>query len=720
MADKKRKLVVEILGENGSLARAIDEADGKLDGFANKMEALGGKLRSLGTSLTLGVTLPIAAVGGVAFKMAADLQDAMGATDQIYKGAADSVKAWAEKLPAYYGIAQGEALSYANIMGSLLQNLGGLTEEQAAVQSAALTQLAGDLAAMYGGSTEQAVNAMTSALKGNTEMLDNYGISVTAASLKQRAMEMGISSGNEVLTDQQKQAAMLSIIWEQTGAAQGQAAREAGGASGQLRTLTTEAKNLATDLGTKLLPIGIKVLEFVRGLMDRFTSLSPTMQNVILIVAGLAAALGPVIYLVGVLATVIGFVATPVGAVVAVIAALVAAFVYFYKTNEGFREWVNGIVSSVRDGLGRAFEWLRDTVLPAVIEAFQRIAEKVGPMLSEAFAWISDVALPKLVEAFEWLSVRVAPVVQALGEFIAAYFQRNVETILWAADAISTAVHAIAAVFEWLWPVIQRVWQTIAEQVDAAIRIISEVIRFVTAVIKGDWSGAWDAIKGIASAVWDGLVSIVRLGGDAIYALVSWVIGAIPGVFSAAWNAVTSALGSAWNLIYQGVKWQIDNLVGFVWGLPGRIFDMFKGAGSWLIDAGKSIMRGLLEGLKDAWRAVADWVGSVGGKIADLKGPLEYDAKLLIPAGQKIMDGLGVGLRDGFKDVSKLVGGMAPDISAAVGAGPLSGASGGGSVQVIIQGSILHDMVGPVIDAVERGVRQGHQMPHLKALVGPS
>ena len=114
--------------------------------------------------------------------MAADLQDALGATDEIFKKAADSVKSWADELESYYGIAQGEALEYANMMGTLLMNIGGLTEEEAAKQAQILVQLAGDLTAMFGGETSSAIQALTGALKGNTAMLDNYGVPVMTLS----------------------------------------------------------------------------------------------------------------------------------------------------------------------------------------------------------------------------------------------------------------------------------------------------------------------------------------------------------------------------------------------------------------------------------------------------------------------------------------------------------------------------------------------------------
>ena len=131
-----------------------------------------------------------------------------------------------------YGVAKSEALEYANLMGSMLTNIGGLTEEQAAKQSASLIELAGDLSAMFGGSTESAVKTLTGALKGNNAMLDNYGMAVTDSLVKARAFELGLAAQGEELSLNAKQAATLSfdLYGNKQGAAQGQAAREADGA----------------------------------------------------------------------------------------------------------------------------------------------------------------------------------------------------------------------------------------------------------------------------------------------------------------------------------------------------------------------------------------------------------------------------------------------------------------------------------------------------------
>lgn len=144
-----------------------------LDKVSSKLNSVGDKLQSVGKELITKVTLPIAGVGIASFKMAADMEDALGATDQIYKGSSDAVKKWASDLESYYGIAGSEALEYANMMGTMLVNIGGLTEEEASKQAQTLIELAGDLTAMYGGTTQDAVRALTGALKGNNTIKRN-------------------------------------------------------------------------------------------------------------------------------------------------------------------------------------------------------------------------------------------------------------------------------------------------------------------------------------------------------------------------------------------------------------------------------------------------------------------------------------------------------------------------------------------------------------------
>lgn len=306
-----------------SISRELAAASSKASQFGeamqragDKMKETGGKIKGVGDDLTTKVTLPLAAVGAAGFAMAADLQDAMGATDQIFKSAAGEMKNWASSLESFYGIAEGEALQYANTMGAMLQNIGGLSEAEAAKQAQILTELAGDLSAMFGGTTESAIQALTGALKGNNAMLDNYGMGVNEATIKTKALEMGLYDGKGAMDLSTKQAATLALIMEQTADAQGQAGREAEGASGTMKAFATEVKNLATEIGNVLLPIITPLINKAKEFVAGFKSMDDSTKELIVKIGLFAAAIGPVLVVLGTLITSVGTITAAVGGVI--------------------------------------------------------------------------------------------------------------------------------------------------------------------------------------------------------------------------------------------------------------------------------------------------------------------------------------------------------------------------------------------------------------------
>lgn len=407
-------LAVSIVGDPRNLEKTFDGVNKQIDNFSKKMQDAGKKISKVGKDLSLKVTAPIVAAGGMAFKLAADFEDALGATDQIFKSSAENMKSWADSLESYYGIAKGEALEYANMMGSMLINIGGLTEQEAAKQAQTLIKLAGDLTAMYGGTTEDAVRALTGALKGNNTMLDNYGMAVNDAMIKTKALEMGLIGEGEQLTLAAKQAATLALIMEQTGAAQGQAAREADGASGTMRAFTTEIKNLGTELGQVLTPIITPFIAQIRDLISNFREMSPETQKLIVTIAGIAAAIGPVLIVVGNMITAIGAIASvvskagvvikgvgavisgvaagPIALIIAGIAALAAIVYTVIKNWEPIKEFftnlwnrIKGIFSGAMQAIGNFITEKFNAVVSflggirdKIIGVFQRVKDRIA------------------------------------------------------------------------------------------------------------------------------------------------------------------------------------------------------------------------------------------------------------------------------------------------------------------------------------------------------
>ena len=288
----------KITADIANFEKGVEQATRSIDGLQKNVEqrlsGIGKSFENIGKKASV-LSAVLVAAGGKAYMMAADFEDALGATGQIFKENADIVRNWSDNLGTEYGIAKKEALEYSNLMGSMLINIGRLTEQEAAKQSAKLIELAGDLTAMYGGRTQDAVRALTGALKGNNTMLDNYGMAVNDALVKTRAFELGLSDGTGELSLQAKQAATLSLIFEQTGAAQGQAAREADGASGSMRALRTEITNLSTELGQVLIPVITPVISGLRDIVAGIRTMSPEMQTLTVGIAATVAAIGPLL-----------------------------------------------------------------------------------------------------------------------------------------------------------------------------------------------------------------------------------------------------------------------------------------------------------------------------------------------------------------------------------------------------------------------------------------
>ncbi len=118
----------------------------------------------------------------------------------------------------------------------------------------------------------------------------------------------------------------------------------------------------------------------------------------------------------GLLGSAIAFLTGPLGVALIAVTAITAAFIYFYRTNESFRESVDRLGRSIMSVLGGAFRWLAGVagqVFSVLGRGFQGLLTVFSPVLGVMVA-----GLTSLGSALQGLWGALQPVVSTVKGFI--------------------------------------------------------------------------------------------------------------------------------------------------------------------------------------------------------------------------------------------------------------------------------------------------------------
>ena len=359
--------------------------------------------------------------------------------------------------------------------------------------------------------------------------------------------------------------------------------------------------------------------------------------------------------------------ANPIGLVVGAIAAATAALAWFFTQTEtgkqiwgSFTEWFSGTFPSILASFTEAWNGITETAVAVwnnmiafVSPIIQSVVDFIKSIWDGMSAWWTENQ-SLIQQTFETVWNKIQAFIQAVMPII--------QTI------IQSAMNFLAPFIELTWKnigvAVTTVWELMKNSIQTSINIIQGIIRAVMQIINGDWSGAWETIKGIGETIWNGMVNAGRIIFHGFSQALANIWNFIQTTASNAWEFLKSiVLSIIANIVSQAAAaW--DSMINSVSNLVSIVTGIFNGL--WNIDlvgAGRAIMDGFLNGLRSAWGAVTDFVGGIASWIANHKGPIEYDRKLLIPAGKAIMESLDEGLTNKFEAVKDTVSGMASEIN---------------------------------------------------------
>ena len=329
-------------------------------------------------------------------------------------------------------------------------------------------------------------------------------------------------------------------------------------------------------------------------------------------------------------------------------------------------EFFTNLWTSITEGFTTAWNGFVDFLTP-IVETIKGLWNGFSEFMSTIWNGIVEVATTV------WNTLQ--PVIETVWTGIQQFITSAIEVIQ---NVITTGMQIVQEVWNAVWTVfttiVQTVWTVISTVISTVLNVIAGIINTVTSIIKGDWSGAWENIKGIAQTVWNGIQTVISTVINAISNIISTVLSTIQNTFTTIWNGIKDFISNAINNIKDTVinvanslKDGFMNVLDSLKNGVSNAIDAVKGFFDrlWNIDlsgAGRAIMEGFLNGLKAAWDAVTDFVGGIASWIAEHKGPISYDRRLLIPAGQAIMGGFNTTLMRGFEYVKNNVSGMADGI----------------------------------------------------------
>lgn len=188
-----------------------------------------------------------------AVSAASDLAETQSKVNQIFGDGTDALLAYADTADERLGQSQQTFLDGAATLGIFGQS-AGLAGDDLVGFSTGMVNLAADLASFNNTSPEDAIEAIGAALRGESEPIRRYGVLLDDATLRQRALNMGIYDGSGALSQQQRILAAHAEILAQTGTQQGDFARTSDGLANSQRIFNAELANFEAEVGAALLP----------------------------------------------------------------------------------------------------------------------------------------------------------------------------------------------------------------------------------------------------------------------------------------------------------------------------------------------------------------------------------------------------------------------------------------------------------------------------------
>ena len=476
-------------------------------------------------------------------------------------------------------------------------------------------------------------------------------------------------------------------ITESGGAAQQMADTQLDNLQGQITILKSALEGLAISFGELLMPAIKQIVGWVQKFVDWLNGLSEGTKKTVVTIVLLAAALGPVLIVIGKVISAVGTIMTvvpkiagvintvkgafaalnttmlanPIVLIIAAIAALVAAFIYLWNNCDGFRQfwidlWENvkqvaiTVWNTIKEFFSQVWEAIK-TIFSTVFEVIKTLVTTYFNLYKTIIETVFNVIKTVITTIWEAIKGVFTTVFNVIKTLVTTYF--NIYKTI-----IQTVLTIIQTVITTVWNTIKTVITTVMNAIKTIFstvwNAIKTIISAVVSGIKGLITGDFTAVKNSITTIMNTIKSTITTIWNTIKSTVSTVLGAIKNAVSSVFNGIVNAVKGAMGNVLNAVKTGFSNVKGHITGLASQAF-------TW----GKDLIMGIVNGIRSCIGAVGDAVSSVANKIRSFlhfsvpdEGPLtDYESWM-----PDFMGGLAKGIEKSKGMVAKAIEGVSQDM----------------------------------------------------------
>lgn len=665
------ELVVKITGETSGLKNAMSSAVSAVGKFSAAAVAAG--------------ATAAAAITKSAVESYADYEQLVGGVETLFKDSAGIVEEYANNAFQTAGLSANDYMeTVTGFSASLLQSVGGDTEEAARIADMAITDMA-DNANKMGTSMESIQNAYQGFAKQNYTMLDNLklGYGGTKQEMerlledaeKLSGIHYDISNLNDVYS-------AIHVIQEELDIT-GTTAKEASTTiQGSAAAMKAAWQNMLVGIADENADFDTLIGNLVSSVSTFAENILPRIEIALKGVGKLISGLAPVIVeaLPGLLDTIlpefINAVMSIVDSIIAVLPELLptlidAAVDILMQLIEALAENLPTIIEAILEGLNQIIEGITEnlpTLIEAVVSCFNQIIEVVAQNLPTITQSIVD-GLITMVQA----------IIDNLPQFLQAFLTLVLSFNEALIQALPQIIEALPQLIE---GIINFIIEAIPMLIDAYIQLMTALVEALPEIIEAISEALPELIDGIIDGILTLLPKIIECGIQLFIALIQNIGDIIAGIAAALPDLINGIIQAILEHLPEIIECGVKLFVALVENLPKILIEILKAVAEILssilgaindgfenmAEAGLNLVKGLWQGIKDAagWLKdkISGWVDDVMSAIKGFFG-IASPSKLTAEDGKYLAMGLGKGITDNIKYATDAVKDMGTAVEAA-------------------------------------------------------